>query len=45
MLLGRVPGLLSAPTSGAWVAERLVWLPVFAIVLAGLWLTFRRAER
>jgi hypothetical protein len=44
-LIGRVPGLLTAPTSGAWVAERLAWLPVFAIVLAGLWLTFRRAER
>ena len=44
-LIGRVPGLLTAPTSGLWVAERLVWLPVFAIVLAGLWLAFRRAER
>jgi hypothetical protein len=27
------------------VAERLAWLPVFAIVLAGLCLVFRRAER
>ncbi len=45
LLAGRVPGLLTAPVSGAWVAERLVWLPVFAIVLAGLWLAFRRAER
>jgi hypothetical protein len=44
-LIGRVPGLLTAPTSGLWVAERLVWLPVFAIVLAGLWLAFRRVER
>ncbi|MFZ0191045.1 MAG: acyltransferase [Streptosporangiaceae bacterium] len=44
-LIGRVPGLLTAPTSGLWVAERLVWLPVFAIVLTGLWLTFRRVER
>jgi len=44
-LIGRVPGLLTAPTSGLWVAERLAWLPVFAIVLAGLWLAFRRAER
>jgi hypothetical protein len=42
---GRVPGLLTAPDSGAWVAERLAWLPVFAAVLAGLWLVFRRMER
>jgi len=27
------------------VAERLVWLPVFAITLSGLWLAFRRVER
>ena len=44
LLAGRVPGLLTAPASGAWVAERLAWLPVFAIVLSGLWLAFRRAE-
>jgi Acyltransferase family len=44
-LIGRVPGLLTAPTSGLWVAERLAWLPVFAIVLSGLWLAFRRVER
>ena len=45
LLIGRVPGLLSAPTSGLWVAERLAWLPVFAIMLSGLWLAFRRVER
>jgi hypothetical protein len=45
MLFGRVPGLLTAPTSGLWVAERLVWLPVFATVLACLWLVFHRVER
>jgi hypothetical protein len=44
LLAGRVPGLLTAPTSGLWVAERLAWLPVFAITLSGLWLTFRRVE-
>jgi hypothetical protein len=44
LLAGRVPGLLTAPT-GVWVAERLAWLPVFAIVLSGLCLVFRRAER
>jgi hypothetical protein len=45
LLAGRVPGLLTAPASGLWVAERLVWLPVFATVLAGLWLALRRVER
>ena len=45
LLAGKVPGLLTAPTSPQWVAERLIWLPVFAITLSGLWLTFRRAER
>jgi hypothetical protein len=45
LLAGRVPGLLTAPTGSLWVAERLAWLPVFAIVLSGLWLAFRRIER
>jgi Acyltransferase family len=45
LLAGRVPGLLTAPTGGVWVAERLAWLPMFAIALSGLWLVFRRAER
>jgi peptidoglycan/LPS O-acetylase OafA/YrhL len=45
LLAGRVPGLLTAPAGGLWVAERLVWLPVFAIMLSGLWLVFRRMER
>ena len=45
LLAGRVPGLLTAPAGGLWVAERLAWLPVFAITLSGLWLAFRRAER
>ena len=45
LLAGRVPGLLTAPTGGLWLAERLIWLPVFAITLSGLWLVFRRAER
>ena len=45
LLAGRVPGLLTAPTDGLWIAERLAWLPVFAITLSGLWLAFRRAER
>jgi hypothetical protein len=45
LLAGRVPGLLTAPTGGLWIAERLAWLPVFAIMLSGLWLAFRRVER
>ena len=45
LLAGRVPGLLTAPASGLWVAERLAWLPVFATMLCGLWLALRRAER
>jgi hypothetical protein len=45
LLAGRVPGLVTAPTGGLWVAERLIWLPVFAIMLSGLWLAFHRVER
>jgi fucose 4-O-acetylase-like acetyltransferase len=44
-LIGRLPGLHTAPAGYLWVAERLAWLPVFAVVLAVLWLVFRRAER
>ncbi len=44
LLIGRLPGLHTAPSSAIWVAERLAWLPVFAIALAGLWLVFHRAE-
>jgi len=45
LLAGRVPGLLTAPTGPLWVAERLIWLPVFALTLAALWAAFRRVER
>ena len=45
LLAGRVPGLLTAPAGPLWVAERLAWLPVFALMLSVLWLTFRRVER
>jgi hypothetical protein len=44
LLAGRVPGLLTAPTGALWIAERLAWLPVFAITLSGLWLVFHRLE-
>jgi hypothetical protein len=42
---GRLPGLQTAPSSLAWVAERLAWLPVFAVALGALWAVFRRAEQ
>jgi Acyltransferase family len=45
LLAGRLPGLLTAPAGPLWVAERLAWLPVFALALSGLWLAFRRVER
>ena len=45
LAVGRLPGLHTAPVTGAWVAERLAWLPVFAVALAALWLAFRHAER
>jgi hypothetical protein len=45
LLVGRLPGLHTAPTSAVWVAERIAWLPVFAMALAILLIVFRRAER
>jgi len=44
LMFGRVPGLLTAPTSALWIGERLAWLPAFAAALIGAWLVFRRAE-
>ncbi len=44
LVIGRLPGLHTAPTSGWWIVERLAWLPVFAVALAGAWLAFHRAE-
>lgn len=43
LLAGPLPGLLDAPT-GAWPLYRLLWLPVFALVLLGLWSLFHRWE-
>jgi peptidoglycan/LPS O-acetylase OafA/YrhL len=43
--LGRLPGLLTAPSSALWVAERLAWLPAFAAALAVAWLLFHRFEQ
>ena len=45
LLAGRLPGLHTAPASASWVAERLAWLPAFAVMLAILWAVFHRAER
>jgi len=45
LVIGRLPGLHTAPDSALWVAERIAWLPVFAAALAALWLVFRRGER
>lgn len=44
LLAGRPPGLLTAPAGAAWISQRLAWLPVFAVVLAGLWLVFHGIE-
>ncbi|MFC5181587.1 acyltransferase family protein [Actinomadura harenae] len=40
-----VPGLLDAPDHPGWVLHRLVWIPVFGAVLAGLWSLARRFEQ
>jgi hypothetical protein len=45
LLIGRLPGLHTAPSGALWVAERIAWLPAFAASLAALWAMFRRAER
>jgi hypothetical protein len=45
LVIGRVPGLHTAPDSAIWIAERIAWLPVFAVALGVLWLVFRRGER
>jgi Acyltransferase family len=45
LLIGRLPGLHTAPASALWVVERIAWLPAFAVTLAILWMIFHRAER
>ncbi|MFJ8147733.1 acyltransferase [Streptomyces sp. NPDC096048] len=45
LLVGRLPGLHTLPDGLGWVAARLAWLPVFALVLAGCWAAFRSCER
>ncbi|MFE9092994.1 acyltransferase [Streptomyces sp. NPDC007264] len=45
LLAGRLPGLHTTPEDLAWVAARLVWLPVFALGLAVCWSAFRTQEQ
>ncbi|MYS73017.1 acyltransferase, partial [Streptomyces sp. SID5926] len=45
LLAGRLPGLHTRPDGLEWVAARIAWLPVFALVLAGCWATFRSCEQ
>ncbi|MFF4790089.1 acyltransferase [Streptomyces sp. NPDC001276] len=45
LLAGRVPGLHTLPDDLGWVAVRLVWLPVFALVLTVCWAAFRTCEQ
>ncbi|WP_165985753.1 acyltransferase [Streptomyces sp. YIM 98790] len=42
--LGPVPGLTEAPGSPGWVAGRLAWLPLFALLLALIGRAARRFE-
>jgi hypothetical protein len=41
LLVGPLPGLLDAP-DGARLLHRLIWLPLFALVLAALTRVFHR---
>ncbi|MEG8276524.1 acyltransferase family protein [Streptomyces sp. AHA2] len=45
LLAGRLPGLHTAPDGPGWVVARLLWLPVFALVLALCGAAFRSFER
>ncbi|WP_449486541.1 acyltransferase family protein [Streptomyces avidinii] len=40
-----LPGLHTVPDSPAWIATRLLWLPVFAAALAVCWAAFRTYEQ
>ncbi|CAM5657037.1 acyltransferase family protein [Streptomyces coeruleorubidus] len=45
LLAGHFPGLHTVPDSLGWVGARLLWLPVFALVLAVCWAAFRSFEQ
>jgi hypothetical protein len=40
----RLPGLHTVPDEPAWIAARLVWLPVFTLALLVCWGAFRTYE-
>ena len=42
---GTRTGLHTVPDTPSWMAARLLWLPVFALVLAVCWVLFHRFER
>lgn len=42
--LGTLPGLGDAPVDGRWIAARLAWYPLLALVLAGIVVLVRRFE-
>ncbi|MFF5185393.1 acyltransferase [Streptomyces sp. NPDC000345] len=44
LLAGRLPGLHTAPAGLGWVAARLGWLPLFALVLGVCWAAFHGFE-
>jgi peptidoglycan/LPS O-acetylase OafA/YrhL len=41
---GGVPGLHSTPDTLGWVAQRIVWFPVYAVVLGAIVVAVRRFE-
>jgi peptidoglycan/LPS O-acetylase OafA/YrhL len=45
LLAGRLPGLHTVPDGPGWIAARLLWLPVFALVLGVCRTAFRSHER
>ncbi|MFJ1808662.1 MULTISPECIES: acyltransferase [unclassified Streptomyces] len=44
LFAGRLPGLHTVPDGLDWVAARLLWLPVFALVLGVCWAAFHGFE-
>lgn len=44
-LLGHLPGLHTLPDTLNWAADRVAWLPVFALFLTLCWTAFRSLEQ
>lgn len=44
LFAGRLPGLHTVPDGLGWVAARLLWLPVFTLVLGVCWAAFHGCE-